>query len=98
MICIEILDTGERRCIDSEVWITVNRNGPLRTLHRVKAKGVGDGEQIWSLGGLEGYPEARIITRAEYEETLGEADADPDEAEATMEDYVAALKELGVAL
>lgn len=77
-ICIEIIETGERKRIDRPVWITVNRNGPLRTPHRCQALGVGDGENIWSLGGLEGYPEARIIPLAEYLEAPGEKDPDPE--------------------
>lgn len=68
-ICIEIMDTGCRQRIEHPVWITKNRNGLLRTPHRVKALGVGDGQQIWDLGGLEGYPRARIITLLEYLET-----------------------------
>ena len=78
MIHIEIKETGERKRIEHEIWITTNRNGLLRTPHRVKAIGVGDGEQVWSLGELEGYPEARIITLAEYEEALGVQNADPE--------------------
>lgn len=77
-VCIEILETGERKRIDCPVWITVNRNGVLRTPHRVKAAGVGNGDVIWSLGELEGYPEAKIITRAEYEEALNAPDPDPE--------------------
>lgn len=78
MIWIELCESGQRRQIDRELWITVNRNGPVLTPHRVKALGVGDGAQIWSLGGLTGYPEARIITRAEYEETLIPPENDPE--------------------
>lgn len=77
-ICIEILATGERRKIDRPTWITVNRNGLLRTPHRAKALGVGDGERIWSLGELEGYPRARVISLAEYLESLGQEDPDPE--------------------
>ena len=77
-IYLEILETGERRRLDSPLWITVNRNGILATPHRVKALGVGDGERIWSLGELEGYPRAKLITRAEYEETLTPPDPDPE--------------------
>ena len=69
---------GEVRRIESEIWITTNRNGPLATPHRIKARGVGDGEHIWSLGELEGYPEARIITLAEYLEAQAEEDPDPE--------------------
>ena len=54
MICIEIADTGARVRIEREVWITSNRNGPVITPHRIKAKGVGDGHQIWSLGEQSG--------------------------------------------
>ena len=78
MICIEISDTGERIRIEREVWITTNRNGVVATPHRVKARGVGDGEKIWSLGELEGYPEARLITLAEYQEALPEPEEDPE--------------------
>ena len=78
MICIEVADTGERIRIEREVWITTNRNGPIVTPHRVKAKGVGDGEKIWSLGELEGYPEARIITLAEYLEGWTPPEEDPE--------------------
>ena len=72
MICIEVKETGERRCIENEIWITENRSGIHRTPHRCKALGIGDGETVWSLGALEGYPEAKLITLAEYLETLGE--------------------------
>lgn len=72
MICIEVKETGERRCIENEIWITKNRSGIRRTPHRSKALGIGDGETVWSLGKLEGYPEAKLITLAEYLETLGE--------------------------
>lgn len=80
MICIEILETGQRRKLDAPVWIRGNRNGPVRTPHRVKAQGVCDGETIWALEGkgLEGYGTARIITRAEYEESLAPQEADPE--------------------
>ena len=77
-ICIEIIETGERRRIDRPVFITTNRNGILSTPHAVKALGVRDGDKIWSLGGLEGYPEARKITLAEYLETLTPPDPDPE--------------------
>ena len=69
---------GEVRRIENEVWITVNRNGIVATPHRIKARGVGDGERIWSLGELEGYPGARIITLAEYLEAQVEEDPDPE--------------------
>lgn len=68
MIHIEIIETGERRRIENEVWVTENRNGVVITPHRVKALGVGDGKEVWSLGKLEGFPGARLITLAEYEE------------------------------
>lgn len=77
-VCIKITETDERRRIVDPVWVTRNRNGILRTPHRVRALGVGDGEQIWSLGNLEGYPEAKIITLAEYEESLTEKETDPE--------------------
>ena len=72
MICIEVKETGERRCIENEIWITKNRSGIRRTPHRCKALGIGDGETVWSLGKLEGYPAAKLITLAEYLESLGE--------------------------
>lgn len=77
-VYIEIIGTGERRSIDRPVWLTRNRNGILSTPHRVKALGIGDGENNWSFGTLEGYPEARIITRAEFEESLTEQETDPE--------------------
>lgn len=77
-VYIEIVGTGERIAVERPLWITSNRNGNLATPHRHKALGVGDGERIWSLGTLQGYPEARIITRAEYEETLTPPDPDPE--------------------
>ena len=77
MIHIRTSD-GEYIRIENEVWITANRNGTVVTPHRVRAKGVGDGTSIWSLGGLEGFLEARIITRAEYEEQTVKPDADPE--------------------
>lgn len=80
---IEIAGSGERRCIEKPLWITTNRNGVLATPHAVKALGIGDGkENIWSLGELKGYPEARLITRAEYEETLTPPESDPELTEA----------------
>ena len=83
MICIEITETGERRRIENEIWITRNRNGVIRTPHRVKALGICDGEITWSLGTLEGYPEAKLITRAEYEERVaGEEDPELSAEEA----------------
>lgn len=77
-ICIEIIETGERKRIDRPIFLTVNRNGILSTPHRCQALGVGDGEQVWSFGALEGYPEARIIPLAEYLEARGEEDPDPE--------------------
>ena len=77
-ICIEINETTERRRIEKPVWVTTNRNGIVITPHRVKAKGVGDGEQIWSLGELEGFPEAKIITLAEYQEARALPEDDPE--------------------
>lgn len=77
MICIEIED-GTRRRIEQEVFVLRQRNGRIVRCHRVKAQGVGDGDQIWSLGELEGYPKARIITLAEYEETQTPPDEDPE--------------------
>lgn len=82
MICIETADTGERIRIGREIWITTNRNGVVATPHRVKAKGVGDGEKIWSLGELEGYPEAKLITLAEYQEAQPEEDPELSAEEA----------------
>ena len=78
MVCIEVLDTGACIRIENELWITSNRNGLIRTPHRIKASGICDGERVWSLGKLEGYPEAKLITLAEYMATLGEKDADPE--------------------
>jgi len=78
MICIEIAESGERLRIEEEIWVTVNRNGPIITPHRHHALGVGDGELIWSLGSIEGYPMAKIITLAEYEERLTAPDPDPE--------------------
>lgn len=77
-ICIEITATGERKRIDTPLWITRNRNGILITPHAVKALGVGDGENIWSFGELKGFPEAKKITLAEYLETLTPPDPDPE--------------------
>ena len=77
-VCIEIVGTGERLCLEKPIWVLRNRNGLLRTRHRIKAMGVSDGEMVWSLGALAGYPEARIITRAEYEESLAETETDPE--------------------
>lgn len=77
-ICIEILGTGERRRIVRPIFITVNRNGILATPHAVKALGVGDGEHIWSFGELIDYPAAKKITLAEYLESLGEEDTEPE--------------------
>ena len=78
MICIEITETGERRCIENEIWITANRSGIRRTPHRCKALGIGDGETVWSLGKLEGYPQAKLITLAEYLESLASPEEDPE--------------------
>lgn len=84
-VCIEILTGGERRYLSSPVWVTKNRNGVIRTPSRVHALGVGDGETVWSLGALDGYPEAKIITRAEYEERPGIQEEDPElNAEAAL--------------
>lgn len=76
-VFIEIMETGQRRKIEHPVWITKNRNGILRTPHRFKALGVGDGDRIWSLGGLEGYPQARVITLLAYLEARTEHDREP---------------------
>ena len=78
MIHLEIIETGERRRIEQEIWITANRNGPVITPHRVKALGVGDGKEIWSLGQLEGFPAVKLITLAEYGETLTPPESDPE--------------------
>lgn len=78
MICIETVNTGERLKIEREIWITRNRNGILRTAHRVKALGVGDGERIWSFGALEGYSQARIIPLAEFLAVRNPAESDPE--------------------
>lgn len=77
-VYIEIFETGQRMRIEAPIWITRNRNGIHSTPYRVKAKGIGDGAQIWSFGELGGYPVARIITRAEFEETLTPLDPDPE--------------------
>ena len=74
MICIEITKTGQRVRIEREIWVSANRNGLYIAPNRILAKGVGDGEQIWSLGALDGYPGARIITLAEYMEGAPETD------------------------
>ena len=78
MICIEVKETGERRCIENEIWIAKNRSGIRRTPHRCKALGIGDGETVWSLGKLEGYPQAKLITLAEYLETQASPEEDPE--------------------
>lgn len=78
MICIEIADSGECIRIEREVWITTNRNGLIRTPHRIKARGVGDGHRIWSLGELQECPMARIITLSQYEEKLAPGEEDPE--------------------
>ena len=77
-VCIEIVGTGARKKIMAPVWIKQNRNGLLCTSHRHQARGIGDGEQIWSLGTLAGYPEAQIITLAEYLEAAAASDEDPE--------------------
>lgn len=78
MICMEITETGQRLRIEQEIWITTNRNGIVATPHRFLAKGVGDGGHIWSLGELDGFPGARIITLAEYLESCTFAEDDPE--------------------
>lgn len=78
MICMEIVETGERIMLENPLWLTRNRNGIHATPHRVKALGVGDGEQIWSFGSLEGYPAAKVITLAEYAEYSTPPDPDPE--------------------
>jgi hypothetical protein len=77
MIYIEIVESGERLEIENQIWVTTNRNGIVVTPHRIKAAGVGDGTSIWSLGELEGFQPARIITFAEYMETQSLPDEDP---------------------
>lgn len=77
-IFVEIAETGERRRIVDPIWVTTNRNGLVTAPHRVKAKGVGDGKEIWSLGQLEGFPGAKLITLAEYGETLTPPESDPE--------------------
>ena len=77
-ICIEITGTGERKRIDRPIWIIRNSNGILATPHRCQAGGVSDGETVWSLGQLEGFPEAKVITLAEYLEARTEPDTDPE--------------------
>lgn len=70
MVYIEIIESGERASIERPIWLTRNRNGILATPHRVKALGVGDGTENFSFGTLESCREVRLITRAEYEESL----------------------------
>ena len=77
-ICIEFVETGERRRIEDPVWITGNRNGILRTTHRAKALGVGDGEQVFSFGELEGFPVVKEIALSAWMEHQGEIDPDPE--------------------
>lgn len=68
MIWIRTED-GECQMIPEEIWVRRQKNGILvRTPRRFGAEGVSDGVQTWSLGPLQGYPVARTITRAEYEE------------------------------
>lgn len=69
-IYIEIIETGARAAIERPIWLTRNRNGILATPHRVKALGVSDGTENFSFGTLEGCRLVRLITRAEYEESL----------------------------
>lgn len=88
MICIEITGTGERRCLEYGFYIRRLSNGMVVRCHRVHAQGVSDGEQIWSLGSLEGYPGARIVTRAEFEESLVESDADPELSDGEALHYI----------
>ena len=64
-ICIEIIETGERRKLERPIWVTRNRNGILATPHRVKAGGVSDGETVWSLGQVVGLPGAKGFTLTE---------------------------------
>ena len=78
MICVEILESGERRRIEREIWVHRQSNGMVVACPRPKAQGVCDGENTWSLGQLEGYPEARCIPLAEYLEAPGEPDSDPE--------------------
>lgn len=77
MICIEIPQTGERRRIERDFWVRRQSNGTVVSCPRPKGQGVCDGEQIWSLGTLAGYPAARLIPLAEYLEAPGVPDADP---------------------
>ena len=54
-ICIEIIETGERRKLERPIWVTRNRNGILATPHRVKAGGGkrrGDGLEPGAAGGF----------------------------------------------
>lgn len=78
MICIEILETGARRRIDGEIWVRRQSNGTVVRCQRPRAQGVSDGAEIWSLGSLEGYPEAKLIPLAEFEESLAPPDTDPE--------------------
>ena len=68
MIWIKTED-GQCKAIEGEIWVSRQRNGTLvRIPGKYRAEGVSDGEMTWSLGKLPGYPLARLITRAEYEE------------------------------
>lgn len=68
MIWIET-ELGDCRMISREIWVARQKNGILVRIPRAfGAEGISDGEQTWSLGALEGYPKARRITRAEYEQ------------------------------
>lgn len=78
MICMEIMGSGERRRIDREIWVRRQSNGMVVACPRPRAQGVCDGENTWSLGELEGYPETKLIPLAEYEEGLTPPDPDPE--------------------
>lgn len=67
--------------LESPVWLTANRNGIIRTAHEPLARGILIDDEIHNLQGKEplgDYPEAKIITTAEYLEALGRTEPDPD--------------------
>lgn len=82
MICIEIEQTGETRRIDRPIWVRRLGNGTVAACHRPQAEGVSDGAETWSLGALEGYPAAKLITLMEHREP----DAQDDDPELTAEE------------
>ena len=77
MICIELAD-GSLRRIEHEIYVRRQENGAIVRCHKVHRQGVCDGEQTWSLGSLEGYPRAKVITLAEYLERPEPPSDDPE--------------------